>query len=64
MKYNKKILIWEGPNPSSISELIDNETKYPNVSLIAIQSSIRIQIEDCRFENGENTMLRRTDIKT
>jgi hypothetical protein len=35
MKYNKKILIWKGPiYPSSISELIDNELKIPNVSLI------------------------------
>jgi hypothetical protein len=44
MKYNKKkIFICEGPNPSSILELIDNESKNPNVSLILIQSSIRIQ---------------------
>jgi hypothetical protein len=33
MKY-KKILICESPNPSSISELIDNELKNSNVLLI------------------------------
>jgi hypothetical protein len=31
------------PNPGAISELIDNESKNPNMSLILIQSSIRIQ---------------------
>jgi hypothetical protein len=36
MKHNKKKIIWEGPSPSSISELIDNESKNPNVSLILI----------------------------
>jgi hypothetical protein len=30
-KYNEKILICEDPNSSSISELIDNESKNPNV---------------------------------
>jgi hypothetical protein len=29
MSYYKKILIWEGPNLSSISELIENESKNP-----------------------------------
>jgi hypothetical protein len=32
----KKTLICEGPNPSSISELIVNESKNPNLSLILI----------------------------
>jgi hypothetical protein len=42
MKYNKKkILIWEDPNASSISELIDDdESKNPKH---VIHSSIRIQ---------------------
>jgi hypothetical protein len=44
MKYNKKKSdIWEGLNPSLISELMGNESKNPNVSLILIKSSIRIQ---------------------
>jgi hypothetical protein len=37
MKYIlKKTLIWEGPRPSSIPEILDNESKNPNVSLILI----------------------------
>jgi hypothetical protein len=40
----KKILIWEGADPISISELIDNESENPNVLLILKYYSIRIQI--------------------
>jgi hypothetical protein len=39
----KKILFWECPHPSSISELVVNKSKNPNVSLILIYTSIRIQ---------------------
>jgi hypothetical protein len=60
MKSNKKKFdIWEGLNPSLISELIDNESKNPNVPLILIKSSIRIQ--NFTFANGENRRFRRTD---
>jgi hypothetical protein len=58
----KKILIWEGPSPSSISELINNKSKNPNVTLILIL----VFCENPKFKyyrpkNGENTRLRRTD---
>jgi hypothetical protein len=42
MKYNlKNILMWEGPNTSSISELIGNKSKNLNVSLFLILVSYK-----------------------
>jgi hypothetical protein len=35
-KIKKKPSIQEGPNPSSIPELIDNLSKNPNVSFVVI----------------------------
>jgi hypothetical protein len=35
-KYNKKVLMREGPNSSSFPELIDNWTKNPAVSFVVI----------------------------
>jgi hypothetical protein len=48
------------PNPSSITELIDNKSKNPNVDSYII-SYKNLKFEDCRLENGKNTRLRSTD---
>jgi hypothetical protein len=51
-----------GPNPSSISKLMDNESKNPNVSLIFfIVIYKNPKFEDYRLKNGENTGLRRSE---
>jgi hypothetical protein len=51
MKYNKKNLIWEGPNPSSISELLDNKPKRVSDCYIVCYENPKF--EDCRSESGE-----------
>jgi hypothetical protein len=62
MKYYFKKIIWEGPNQSSISELIENESKKPNVSCVIYSYIVfykNSKFWDCRFENSENTRLKR-----
>jgi hypothetical protein len=57
-KYNKKKpLIREGPNSSSIPELIVNLTKNPDVSFVVIYFYQNPK-EVLRFENGEITLER------
>jgi hypothetical protein len=50
------MLIWEGPNPSSVSELMDDESKNPNVSLSPIYSLLyEFEMKIVGLKMAENT---------